>query len=203
MPRFTEDWVSGHFPQWEQLFFGLLRWDPAAPRRVVEIGCFEGRSTLWFLQNLLRHPESRITCIDTFAGGAEHSTAQTAGLFERFRANLEESGQAGQAEVLRGDSFSGLSALLARGAAVDLAYIDGSHEAPDVLADLVLAFRLLAPGGVILCDDYLWSRKPPPEVDVLGCPKLAIDAFTTIYRRRIEFLPWGSHWQIAFRKAAA
>lgn len=203
MPRFTEDWFSHHVPHWERLFFELLRWDGGAPRRVVEVGSFEGRSTLWFLERLLRHPDSRITCIDTFAGGAEHLPAQTEGLFDRFSANLAESGRAHQAEVLRCGSFEGLSLLVARDdAPADLVYIDGSHEAPDVLADLVLAFRLARPGGVILCDDYLWSREATERVDVLGCPKLAIDAFTNIHRRRIEFLEWGYDWQHAFRKRA-
>lgn len=200
MPRFTEDWLSMHLPHWERLFFGELGWDPEAPRRMVEIGSFEGRSTLWFLERLLRHPDSRITCIDTFGGGAEHTPDQTAGLHERFLANLEESGQAYKAEVLRGDSFSGLTRLIARGTVADLVYIDGSHEAPEVLADLVLGFRLLPPSGVILCDDYLWSREETRCTDILGSPKLAIDAFTNIHRRRIEFLDLGHHWQLAFRK---
>ena len=200
MPRFTEDFFTQHTQHWEALFFGELAWNPEAPRHVVEIGCFEGRSTLWFLERLLRHPDSCITCIDTFAGGAEHTQAKSAGLHERFLANLTESGQAHKAEVLRTDSFAGLVRLLASGAPADLVYVDGSHEAPDVLADLVLAFRLLPPGGVILCDDYLWSREETARADVLGCPKLAIDAFTNIHRRRIEFPEWGCHWQLAFRK---
>ncbi len=202
MPRFTEDYFTQHIPHWEALFFGELAWDPEAPRRVVEIGSFEGRSTLWFLEHLLRHPGSRITCIDTFAGGAEHTAAQTEGLYERFLANLEESGQAQKVEVLRMDSFAGLTQLFASGVRADLVYVDGSHEAPDVLADLVLAFRLLPPGGVVLCDDYLWSREETARADVLGCPKLAIDAFTNIHRRRIDLLEWGYAWQHAFRRRA-
>jgi predicted O-methyltransferase YrrM len=192
MPCFTEDWFSHHLPHWERLFFQELGWDPGAPRHVVEIGSFEGRSTLWFLEHLLLHPASRITCIDSFEGGAEHSAAQTAGLYDRFRANIAESGAAQKVEVLRGDSFQGLVRLLGRGESAELVYVDGSHEAPDVLADLVLAFRLLPPGGMILCDDYLWSREETAQADVLGCPKLAIDAFTNIHRRRIEFVEWAS-----------
>lgn len=203
MPRFTEDWFSGHIPYWERLFFDELGWDAGAPRAIVEIGSFEGRSTLWFLDNLLRHPDSRIACIDTFAGGAEHSAAQTEGLLDRFGANLAESGQAHKAEILRCDSATGLLRLLARGdPAADLVYVDGSHEAPDVLTDLVLAFRLLRPGGVILCDDYFWSDGPPAAADPLRSPKLAIDAFTNIHRRRVEFLVGPHRAQLAFRKLA-
>ncbi len=203
MTRFTEDFFTQHIPHWEKLFFDELAWKPRNPRHVVEIGCFEGRSTLWFLEHLLHHPDSRITCIDTFAGGAEHTPEQTESLYERFLANLRESGQAQKAEVLRMDSFAGLTRLLASGARADLVYVDGSHEAPDVLADLVLSFRLLAPGGVILCDDYLWSREETSRADILGCPKLAIDAFTNIHRRQIDFLEWGYSWQHAFRRRLA
>jgi hypothetical protein len=39
----------------------------------------------------------------------------------------------------------------------------------------------------MLCDDYLWSREETARADVLGCPKLAIDAFTNIHRRQIDF----------------
>jgi predicted O-methyltransferase YrrM len=203
MPHFTEDFFTQHIPHWETLFFGELAWDPEGPRHVVEIGSFEGRSTLWFLDHLLRHMDSRITCIDTFAGGAEHTAAQTGALYERFLANLEESGQAQKVEVLRMNSFAGLTRLLASGVRADLVYVDGSHEAPDVLADLVLSFRLLPPGGVVLCDDYLWSREETAHADILGCPKLAIDAFTNIHRRQIDLLEWGYAWQHAFRRRSA
>ena len=94
MPRFTEEFFTRHVPHWEALFFGEFAWDPETRRHVVEIGCFEGRSTLWFLEHLLRHPDSRTTCVDTFAGGAEHTASQSQGLHERFLANLGESGQA-------------------------------------------------------------------------------------------------------------
>lgn len=198
MPHFTEDWFSGHIPYWEKLFFEELGWRPDEARHLVEIGSFEGRSTLWFLANLLRHPASRITCIDTFAGGAEHDAAQTTGLFERFQANLAASGEAAKAEVLRTDSAGGLLRLLGRGGpGPALIYIDGSHEAADVLTDLVLAFRLAPEGGVILCDDYLW-----PHPDVLRSPKLAIDAFTNIHRDRIDILDGPHRVQLAFRKRA-
>lgn len=204
MPRFTEDWFGGHIPAWEHFFFEELGWDPAALRTIVEIGSFEGRATLWMLGALLRHPDSRILCLDSFEGGAEHSTAQTERLYDRFRANIEDAGQAAKVEVLRGHSADGLLRLLGRGdVSPALIYVDGSHEAPDVLTDLVLAFRLAPPGGVILCDDYLWTREPIPRIDLLHCPKIAIDAFTNIHRRQIQFVGGRLGGQIAFRKLPA
>jgi hypothetical protein len=41
------------------------------------------------------------------------------------------------------------------------------------------------------------------RADILGCPKLAIDAFTNIHRRQIDLLEWGYAWQHAFRRRSA
>lgn len=48
---------------WRPLFAGL-----GAHRAVnfLEIGCQEGGATTWFLENLLGHPDSRLTAIDVF-----------------------------------------------------------------------------------------------------------------------------------------
>lgn len=70
----------------------------------------------------------------------------------------------------------------------DFIYIDGSHQAPDVLADAVLAFRLLRVGGVMAFDDYLWAENLPYGKDPIRSPKLAIDAFTNIYTRKLTVL---------------
>jgi hypothetical protein len=64
----------------------------------------------------------------------------------------------------------------------DFIYVDGSHQAPDVLADAFLSFRLLRENGVIAFDDYLWQEALPDGIDSIRCPKLAIDAFTNIHR---------------------
>ena len=70
----------------------------------------------------------------------------------------------------------------------DFIYIDGSHMAVDVLTDLILSFRLLKIGGLCICDDYYWT----PEIDNFDLgksPKMAIDAFSSIYSKRIGFMP--------------
>ncbi len=55
----------------------------------LEIGVFEGRSTVWLLENILTHPSSTLTYVDTFAGGAEHESQDLTDLESRFRANTE------------------------------------------------------------------------------------------------------------------
>lgn len=67
----------------------------------------------------------------------------------------------------------------------DFIYIDGSHNAIDVLEDAVLSFRLLKNNGIIAFDDYLWNDEQYSDGTY---PKLAIDAFISIYDHKIKLL---------------
>jgi predicted O-methyltransferase YrrM len=105
---------------------------------------------------------------------------------------------------LQQTSSSALIQLLSSGdKRYDLIYIDGSHTAPDVLLDAVLAFRLLRIGGIMIMDDYLWTMEPQRSVDLLNTPKLAIDAFTSIYMRKLRILSDLPNSQCFVEKIAA
>lgn len=80
----------------------------------------------------------------------------------------------------------------------DFAYIDGDHEAMNVLEDAVLCFRLVKPGGVMIFDDVLWQD--PHNWGVRLFPKLAVDAFLTMYEHRIEILHRG--YQVFVRRTS-
>ena len=76
----------------------------------------------------------------------------------------------------------------------DFVYIDGSHQAPDVLMDACLTFRMLKTGGIMVFDDYLWKA-----VDgVLHQPKIAIDAFVNIFSDELDIVLLG--YQLGVRK---
>ena len=89
---------------------------------------------------------------------------------------------------MKSDSALALAQLLAEGGAdtFDLAYIDASHQAPDVLADAILAFKLTRIGGVIVFDDYLWRMAGPGGNDALNQPKAGIDAFVNTYFKKLS-----------------
>ncbi|WP_198377326.1 class I SAM-dependent methyltransferase [Neoroseomonas rubea] len=176
------------------------------PRRILEIGAFEGRATCFMLEHLLPAEGGEIHCIDTWEGGAEHSGIPMDAVARRFRANVGAVlARLPQHQVVshRGLSRHALGNLLAQGNAgrFDVLYVDGSHQAPDVLEDLVLGFRLCRVGALVICDDYQWQRQKAGQVDVLDTPKIAIDAFTTIYRRRVSLIDWPCSYQVAFRKS--
>jgi predicted O-methyltransferase YrrM len=166
---FSSDWTSWHFPVW----LGLLARFRDKPARVLEIGSWEGRSALFFVNYL---PQAHVTCVDPWTGNVEHALdAHFAALVphseRRFIDNLAPF--AARIERVKASSKDALPDLAIAGRKFDLVYIDGSHRAADVFADATLAWPLTAPGGVVIFDDYLWDGFPEPA----NTPKLGIDAF--------------------------
>jgi|GEM_PF-1604755 len=171
---FTADWFSHNLPVWKQHLLPLA----GQPIQALEIGVFEGRSAIWLLEHILTHPASTLTWVDTFQGSPEHVGRDLSQLEVRFRANIARFGGKATGHVGRSqDVLRGLN-----GEQFNLIYIDGSHEAADVLADAVLAWPLLRPGGLLGFDDYRWRQFPEPE----RCPGIAVDGFLAAHKGRYK-----------------
>ena len=153
----SHDHLTMHLVHWEE-WFAALRGRPGL--KVLELGSLEGRSALWFVENLLTHPQSHLTCVDIFWHPATE---------RRFDNNLAEPVARGQVRKVKESSHAWLARQ--QGAQFDLIYVDASHTARDVLLDALLCWRLLRPGGLLLFDDYLWNLQDP----VLERPQLAVD----------------------------
>ena len=189
------DWVTPHIDVWNEL---LNKEHVGKPVHYLEIGCFEGRATVWFLENVLMHPDSTITVVDTFEGSDEftelHIKVTPFELKKRFYKNIIETGRDDQVITWkqRSDVF-----LKICNREFDFAYIDGSHHAFDVLRDSVLAWDLLKIGGIMLWDDYAWN---PPADYGRDVPATGIQAFLMAAQEGIEYkiLHWA--YQVAVRK---
>jgi predicted O-methyltransferase YrrM len=166
---FRCDWTTNRTPVLSNV---VARWRDK-PARVLEIGAWEGRSSVFFLSFL---PHSRIVCIDTFGGNVEHAqddyfAALVPDIEARFDANLASFGD--RVEKFKGPSARVLPELALAGRRFDVAYVDGSHFAKDVYADAALTWPLMAPGGVMIFDDYEWDLMD----NEFERPKLGVDAF--------------------------
>jgi len=190
---FTSDWFSHNIPTWSNIF-ASLGLNAHRPLTAIELGSFEGRASNWMLDHLLGHPDSVLYCVDVFPDRATKD-----GYWNRFRNNVLTREDATKVCVHIGSTFSFLLNFARRNSKADFIYVDASHRAPDVLSDLILAFRALKVGGVIICDDYLGGTGPGQEL-TLGSPKIAIDAFTTIFRPQIEIIAGQPLYQLAFVK---
>lgn len=197
--RFQADWFSHVAPSW-QLLFGQIGWNSSTPKTIIEIGCFEGKATVWMLNNLIGAAGSEVHCIDRFAASPGTLQWDFDQVRDAFTHNVGLTGKGSMVTLHESESFPRLVALYTQGLRADFIYVDGSHRARDVLADLVMAFEIAKPGGLIICDDYLWVRESDIEVDILNTPKIAVDAFVNIYRREIEICSRVPLYQFAFRR---
>ena len=157
---------------------------------MVEIGSFEGRSTMWFAQWLKNHPSSHLYCIDTWEGGEDLLRAKPQidykEIESNFLYNISLLPTKNQITVIKGKSEEQLGALLGsyyRG--VDFVYVDGSHTRRDTLVDVLLALSLVRKGGIVIVDDYLNMMATD---DLMLRPKEAVDFIVKTFQREVKFM---------------
>ncbi|PAW67526.1 MAG: hypothetical protein B9S38_12255 [Verrucomicrobiia bacterium Tous-C4TDCM] len=172
------------------------RWVASAhPRRVLEIGAFDGVSANVMLEAIFTHPGSTVDTVDPYL--PDPTTPQVA---ESTRALFEENcrrgGHGDRERLHRGRSLETLARMITDGLSesFDVIFIDGSHLAADVMTDAALAWPLLAPGGILIFDDYEWGRDRPPHQR----PREAIDAFESAYVESL--VPVWRGYQRIYRK---
>lgn len=192
--QFTQDWFSRNIIIWQQ-YLGKLVSLPNL--KVLEVGCWEGRSTCWLLEHILTHNSASITCIDTFEGSVEHqhyNEGYLESIEERFDFNISKTGASEKVKKIVGKSEEVMRSLPLN--SYDLVYIDGSHLASDVLRDAVLAWDLVKVGGLIVFDDYDFIFAESPYQNT----KVGIDAFTDTFCNKISIIH--KSYQVVVEKIA-
>jgi len=189
--QFTRDWFHWAPEVWthiKTLLPGRLKF--------LEIGAYEGRSTVWALEHML-DDTGEITVIDTWEGGDEHKIDgdDMQAVEDRFIHNValvREKYPKRYVDVWKGQSSQVLRDI--KDKQFEFIYIDGSHRAKDVMMDACLAWPLLRKGGVLVFDDYIWGN----PTDLLNRPKMAIDMFTTLFGEELKFIHIG--YQLAIQR---
>jgi predicted O-methyltransferase YrrM len=193
---FTQDWFDKYKPYFSTILNAIK------PTNILEIGSFEGRSTVFIATESLKWNKVEVTSIDSWSGGQEHSGIDFSTIEKNFDSNiatLKQENDYFKHIKIKGKTKDELPKLVVDKRKYDLIYVDGSHEPKDVLYDLCLAYELLKRGGVMIADDYKWSPALPGTEDLLRMPKIAIDAFITCNFRDIELIEFPIN-QIYFRK---
>lgn len=174
--KFTRDWTTYHY----------YKWNKFSPSHILEIGSFEGRSAIYWAQK----PKTlSVTCIDTWEGNEEHLDIN----FDNVEANFDYNISFFPIiKKIKKTSVLALSTLITENTYYDWIYIDGSHQATDVLTDAVLSFQLLKTGGYLVFDDYLWydsyrfeDWKESKPLTIKSYPKPAIDSFVNIFYNQL------------------
>jgi len=152
--EFTSDWVTMHTNNWKSWIGDLAGKDNL---QALEIGSYEGRSACWFCKNILIGKNCLLTCIDSW--GYEP-------IEKRFDLNTKEL----NVRKIKNYSYITLAGFIANeNIYYDFIYIDGNHNAHFVLIDMCMSWKILKKGGIMICDDYLWSSRkcyPPPKIAI-------------------------------------
>ena len=141
--KFTNDWTHTKFIE------SNLPTDNINTR-CLEIGAFEGRTTL-----ILSKYFDYVDVVDPWKDYWDITDASEA--YERFKHNTQE---CNNVAVYRDESSKTLPFL--NHYTYDLIYIDGDHSADAVYNDIKMSCNLLKENGVIIVDDY--KEKTLPEV---------------------------------------
>jgi predicted O-methyltransferase YrrM len=178
--RFKERWFDANVVPWCVMFSRVF--DRADPVRILEIGSWEGRSTLFLLTYFT---QGQLTAVDTWAGSDEYhynATGSLGDLEGRFDGNTAPGVE--RLTKRKGSSLHVLPRLLDEDQKFDVIYVDGSHIADDVLTDGITAWRLLKQGGVMIFDDFLWPCYPRARAN----PWWAINLFLKYHKGEYKIL---------------
>ncbi|KAL1711088.1 glycosyltransferase family 8 protein [Schizophyllum commune] len=190
----TQDWFSGNVERWRELFPLVTSSGP----RVLEIGTWEGRSSVFLLEELCKDAGELVTIdhydlLQTEAGRARRA---------RVEHNLRLAG--GRSRIIEAFSVPGLMTVLrdeteaaAAAAGFDWLYVDGSHRADDTFLDGELVWRLARKGAIIIFDDYRWPAESPGS---MLHPRRGIDAFLELHAGEFERLSGGGNYQMIVQK---
>ena len=196
--KFTEDWFSAD---------DLVQFLPLKTQEEIhflEIGSFEGKSTVWFLENILLNEKSTITCIDPWTTYSQNNNS-----FDSYNKvdsewnftdnkniflhNIYLSGFKNKVIIEQGFSNEILPKFILDKKKYDIIFIDGNHTSPFVITDGIMSWYLLKEGGLMIFDDYLWS-----DSNSTLSPKLAVDSFINCFRDYIEVI-W-SEYRLVIKK---
>ncbi|MGF1553289.1 MAG: class I SAM-dependent methyltransferase [Paracoccaceae bacterium] len=137
------------------------------PRLVIEVGTWKGGSAIHMARVLRRlGVEAEIVCVDTWLGAPIAWTTEThlkpqlklsggyPRLYDTFLRNVLDAGVADTITPLPASSDGGFRVLEHFGVRAEVIYIDADHDYHAVKRDLENYWRLLAPGGTLIGDDF-------------------------------------------------
>ncbi len=135
------------------------------PELIVEVGVWKGGSTVFMANELKTHAISSVViAIDTWLGSSEHwmgpfreDLSLLSGhpaLYFKFLSNVLNAKVADYVVPLPLDSLNAAEVLGSLNLRPEMIHLDGGHDYESVTADLRVWWPLLAPGGLLIGDDY-------------------------------------------------
>lgn len=127
--------------------------DKSNENKMLEIGCFEGLSTVFFADNFLENPKSSLTCVDPFLtiNNNDHKDFLHNNEEMNFDFNISACKNPDKITIHKttSDIF-----FENNNQTYNFIYIDGCHEPDFIKRDMENSFNILEKNGIMWMDDY-------------------------------------------------
>lgn len=170
----------------------LMSWNKIIPKNknidYLEIGCFEGRSTVFIgeYENI-----NKFVIVDTFGGSDEHKNREYDFklVYDNFSSNIKKLKKDIDVNICTSDMYFEKNTQ-----EFDIIYIDGSHHYENVKKDFVNSYNRLRNNGILICDDFFWNYYDDYNLN----PMKAILECYDLYKNNLKIL--FINQQIFFKK---
>ncbi len=148
--KYSQTWfINSEINQKLQFFC-----DKSKENKILEIGCFEGLSSVFFADNFIDNPKSSLTCVDPFLNIINNDHL-------RFLLNNEEMNFDYNMSVCKNSDKITIHKITSdsffenNNNTFTFIYIDGCHDPVDFIQrDMENAFNILEKNGIMWMDDY-------------------------------------------------
>jgi predicted O-methyltransferase YrrM len=138
----VQGWMDEHDLRW-------LAEEASKHSRIVEVGCWRGRSTTCLADNT----PGVVYAIDHWRGSEEHQPVDAERLYEMFREQMASYITAGKVVTFRADSTLAAANFAANCETFDMIFVDASHDYESFCADVRAWRPLVRPGGLFCGHD--------------------------------------------------
>lgn len=178
--RLIENWFDAAIPAWTNIFNKL-----PVPKNILEIGCYEGRATMWLCDNVIKGEQVNYDVVDTFGGslneagmvGTKDRLQITSFIEDNFKYNISFHENV-NFKIHKGTSQMILPTFEQK-EKYDFIYIDASHRSDDTFVDAYYCHKILKVGGLMIFDDFGW--KDVNNLHAVNSPEFGIRVFCTMY----------------------
>jgi tetratricopeptide (TPR) repeat protein len=161
--------------------------------KVLEIGTYTGTSLINIIKLI---PNSIGYGLDKWSNYIEYNTNNRVELLNSineleieasFYKNIQVGGLEGRIKGIKGDSYEKLFQMIKEEQQFDFIYVDGSHLLLDCYTDIILSWKILAKGGLLAIDDYLYVSTE----NMYQSPLAGVNHFLLKHREEIKILHKG------------
>jgi len=147
--------------------------------QILEIGCFEGCSSVFFLKNF---KYSHLTCVDLWKNQVQQKGFKMSKVEKSFDFNIKKYKKNVSKLKISSDKF--FKKNLNKSGYFDIIYIDGDHFYQQVFKDLINSFIRLNKNGLIIIDDFNYNFFKNINENPIG----GIIPFISIFNKNIKIL---------------